>query len=189
MGWPGGGPAQLVSLYKANIRKDASHSAIASVSDQTPGVTLRSCKMRGGVVEEGMRSLFLEVFNMASPVPDAREELFVEAARRSYRRLQQWRHEHPTATLGEIEQQARAERRLLMGQLIPLLIGDRRRGPVARPRCPHCGKRMSFQGERSVPVETLEGSITLERPYYYCRSCHEGLFPPRPGVAPDGAEQ
>jgi len=115
---------------------------------------------------------------MPSPVRDAREELFVEAARRSYRRLRQWQAEHPTATLGEIEQQARAERRLLMGQLIPLLIGDRGRdAPAARPRCPHCGKRMSFQEDRSVPVETLEGAITLKRPYYYCRSCHEGLFP------------
>ena len=127
---------------------------------------------------------------MESPVTDAREEIFVEAARRTYRRLQAWQVTNPTATLGEIEQHVRAERRLLMGELIPLLIGDRGRDdPAARPVCPHCNKQMSFQEDRSLPIETLEGCITLKRPYYYCRSCHEGLFPPGPGLASARAQQ
>ena len=113
-----------------------------------------------------------------SSIPDAEERLFVEAARTSYRRLKEWERQHPNATLGEIELKTREERRLLMGQLIPLLLADRRRDdPQARPRCPKCGKRMTLQDDGSVPVETLEGRITLERPYYYCRSCHEGFFP------------
>jgi hypothetical protein len=127
---------------------------------------------------------------MESPVTDAREEIFVEAARRSYRRLQAWQATNSTATLGAIEQQVRVERRMLMGELIPLLIGDRGRDdPAARPVCLHCGQQMSFQEERSVPIETLEGCITLRRPYYYCRSCHEGLFPPGPGLASAGPQQ
>jgi hypothetical protein len=121
---------------------------------------------------------------MPSPAPDDREEQFVEAARQSYRRLQQWQVEHPTATLGEIEQQTRQERRQLMGQLISnLMAGRGADDPEARPRCPHCGQRMRLQDERCLPVETLEGPIQVTRPYYYCRSCHEGFFPPRPGVA------
>ncbi len=121
-----------------------------------------------------------------SSLPDPEEQLFVEAARISYRRLKEWERQHPAATLGEIEQKTREERRLLMGQLIPLLLADRRRDePAARPRCPKCGKRLTLQDDRSVPVETLEGRITLERPYYYCRSCHEGLFPPQPVAASD----
>ncbi len=127
---------------------------------------------------------------MNAETPAAREELFVEAARLSYRRLEQWQVDHPTATLGEIEQQTRQERRQLMGRLISLLISQRGEDkPHDRPCCPHCSKRMSFQGERSLPVETLEGPIQVTRPYYYCRSCHEGLFPPRPGVASGGGEQ
>ena len=127
---------------------------------------------------------------MAPLAPDPREEFFVDAARQSYRRLQQWQAEHPHATLGEIEQQTRAERRQLMGQLIPLLLADRGRDdPKARPACPHCGKQMGFQDDRSVPVQTLEGPITLTRPYYYCRSCHEGLFPPGRGAPSAGAVQ
>ncbi len=126
----------------------------------------------------------------SSSTTDATEELFVDAARTSYRRLKEWERQHPDATLGEIEQKTREERRLLMGQLIPLLLEDRRRDdPQARPRCPKCGKRMTLHDDGSVPVETLEGRITLERPYYYCRSCHEGLFPPGPGVASAGAQQ
>ena len=125
-----------------------------------------------------------------SSTTDPEEQLFVDAARTSYRRLKEWERQHPEATLGEIEQKTREERRLLMGQLIPLLLADRRRDDLqARPRCPKCGKRMTLQDDGSVPVETLEGRITLERPYYYCRSCHEGLFPPGPGVASDRADE
>jgi hypothetical protein len=125
-----------------------------------------------------------------SATPDPEEQLFVEAARTSYRRLKEWERRHPDATLGEIELQTRQERRLLMGQLIPLLLAERGRDdPKARPRCPKCGKRMTLQDDRPVPVETLEGCITLERPYYYCRSCHEGLFPPGPGAASDRSDE
>ena len=127
---------------------------------------------------------------MLPTTPDASETLFVEAARASYRRMQEWETQHPKSTLGEIEQQVRAERRVLMGQLIPLLIGDRARDdPKSRPPCPHCGKRMGFQGDRSVPIETIEATIQLTRAYYYCRSCREGLFPPGPGIAPGWAKQ
>ena len=125
-----------------------------------------------------------------SATPDPEEQLFIEAARTSYRRLKEWERQHPDATLGEIEVQTRHERRLLMGQLIPLLLAERGRDDLkARPRCSKCGKRMTLQDDRSVPVETLEGRITLERPYYYCRSCHEGLFPPGPGSASDRSDE
>jgi hypothetical protein len=125
-----------------------------------------------------------------SSTPDAEEQLFVEAARTSYRRLKEWERQHPRATLGEIEQKTREERRRLMGQLIPLLLAERKRDdPHARPRCPKCGKRMTLHDDRAVPVETLEGRITLERPYYYCRSCHEGLFPPGPVSASGGSNE
>jgi hypothetical protein len=133
----------------------------------------------------------MEDFRMTpSSTPDPEEQLFVDAARTSYRHLKEWERQHPDATLGEIEQKTREERRLLMGQLIPLLLEDRRRDdPRARPRCPTCGKRMTLHDDRSVPVETLEGRITLERPYYHCRSCHEGFFPPGPHAASDRPDE
>jgi hypothetical protein len=154
------------------------------------GASPITCKLSVGVVE-GIISHANGGFLMTlSSTPDSEEQLFVEAARTSYRRLKQWERQHPTATLGEIEQKTREERRLLMAQLIPLLLADRRRDdPQTRPRCPECGKRMPFQDDGSVPVETLEGRITLERPYYYCRSCHEGLFPPRSGSASDRSDE
>lgn len=125
-----------------------------------------------------------------SSTTDAEEQLFVDAARASYRCLKEWERQHPAATLGEIEQKTREERRLLMGQLMPLLLADRRRADRrTRPRCPKCGKRMALQDDGSVPVETIEGRMTWERPYYYCRSCHEGLFPPRLDAASDRSDE
>ena len=127
---------------------------------------------------------------MVSSTTDPQEQMFVEAARATYRRLKEWERQRVDATLGELEQKTREERRLLMGGLIAALLADRRRDqPAARPRCSRCGKRMTLQGDRSVPVETLEGRMILERPYYYCRSCHEGLFPPGPDAAPDRSDE
>lgn len=127
---------------------------------------------------------------MTASAPHAEEHLFMEAALGFYRRLKEWERQHPNATLGEIELKTRDERRQLMGQTVALLLAERAHDdPQARPRCPQCGRRMTFHGEYSVSVETLEGPITLKRPYYYCRPCHKGLFPPRPVSASDWSDQ
>jgi hypothetical protein len=45
--------------------------------------------------------------------------------------------------------------------------------------CPGCGKRMTYQGLRSRPVVSEAGEVTIQRGYYYCRTCKHGSFPPR----------
>jgi hypothetical protein len=46
-------------------------------------------------------------------------------------------------------------------------------------RCPRCEKRMAYQGLRSRPVVSEAGEVTIQRGYYYCRTCKHGSFPPR----------
>lgn len=99
---------------------------------------------------------------------------FIAQAVAAYRRVKAWRRAHPDADLEAIEKQVRQIRRPLMGALIKELLDT----SETRPDCPKCGKPMSFQDDRDIDVRGLEGDFHLERGYYYCRSCKEGLSPP-----------
>src|SRR5258706_15211112 len=46
-------------------------------------------------------------------------------------------------------------------------------------QCPSCGKRMAYQGLRSRPIVSAVGEVSIQRGYYYCRTCKHGSFPPR----------
>lgn len=100
---------------------------------------------------------------------------FVAEAIAAYERIKAWREAHPDADLRAIEKQVRQVRRPLMGALIKDLLDT----DETRPDCPECGKPMGFQGDRTRDVRGLEGDFDWNRGYYYCRSCNEGLSPPR----------
>lgn len=40
-----------------------------------------------------------------------------------------------------------------------------------------CGQEAQYQELRSKPILTAVGPVTVRRPYYLCRHCHEGQFP------------
>lgn len=109
-------------------------------------------------------------------------------AAKLYRELEAWRDAHPDATYDEIEQEVRRRRPGLMGTFIELLVNGRTTGMQAEaPRCPRCGREMSFEGYRTWRVRGLEGEATLERAYYRCLSCKgQGFFPPGRAVGPAG---
>lgn len=46
------------------------------------------------------------------------------------------------------------------------------------PNCPQCGQKMKHKGKRSRRIVTAAGEVEVERPYYYCATCHQGFFPP-----------
>jgi Zn finger protein HypA/HybF involved in hydrogenase expression len=45
--------------------------------------------------------------------------------------------------------------------------------------CERCHVRMQKRGKRKKRVVTKRGEIELERQYYVCPQCGEGIFPPR----------
>lgn len=45
--------------------------------------------------------------------------------------------------------------------------------------CPKCHQRMRGKGRKAKWVRTQTGTVRVERPYYYCEACQQGLFPPR----------
>lgn len=109
-----------------------------------------------------------------------RRAAFGERAIQMFDALEDWYDEHPDASFGEIEAEARRQRRELMGQALAILINGRDRGfQLAASRCQECGQLMEFQGYRGWAIYGLEGDTRLERAYYVCPHCAgETLFPP-----------
>ena len=109
-----------------------------------------------------------------------REAEFIEVARQMYAGLEEWYDQHPDASLGEIEVEARRWRRVLMGQALKILINERDSGyQLTPPMCPRCKQPMKFEGDRPWQVCGLEGDTILERAYYVCPRCEgQTLFPP-----------
>lgn len=109
-----------------------------------------------------------------------RAAAFLELATDLYGQLEDWYDQHPGASFGEIETEARRLRRELMGAGLAVLINGRDTGfQLDAPACPRCGQALQFVGYRAWRVSGLEGETELERAYYVCRVCDEQtLFPP-----------
>ena len=50
--------------------------------------------------------------------------------------------------------------------------------PAVAPSCPKCGQAMTYKGQKPVAPRTWVGEVAIERGYYHCAGCKEGLFPP-----------
>ena len=99
--------------------------------------------------------------------------------------LTEWRLQHPTATLAEIEAavderlgpvRARMVERVALASRAADLAGK----PVGeRARCPGCGAELKPRGKKRRTVGTQGGQeLALERDWAVCPSCGAGLFPP-----------
>lgn len=93
--------------------------------------------------------------------------------------LAAWGHAHPQATFAEIEDAVEQQ----MGRLRAALIGERlpteARAAPPPPHCPHCGGVLVRRGRRGRTLRVLgDEPVRLERSYWTCRQCGEGLFPP-----------
>jgi hypothetical protein len=114
-----------------------------------------------------------------------RREAMMRAAEELIDKLEAWYDAHPDASFGEIEEQARQERRELMGTVLEVVVNGRDTGvQVAPPRCEACGIEMEFKDYNGWTVHGLEGDSRLERAYYVCPECEgQTLFPPGPEAA------
>ncbi len=51
--------------------------------------------------------------------------------------------------------------------------------PVPGPTCSQCGREMHYKDAKDKTITARVGAVKLERSYYYCPQCEQGLFPPR----------
>lgn len=99
--------------------------------------------------------------------------------------FKEWRRQHPTATLAEIEaaldaRWAVARARLVEDAALASAQADLRAlPPGARPRCPDCGAVMEARGREVRRLTTThEQPLTLARHRAVCPACGAGLSPP-----------
>lgn len=111
---------------------------------------------------------------------EKRRAAFMEKAGQMFDEMENWYDQHGDASFGEIEGEAREQRRKLMGETLGILINGRDTGTqVEKLICPKCEKAMEFEGYRRWAVHGLEGDTVLERGYYVCPECSgETIFPP-----------
>jgi YgiT-type zinc finger domain-containing protein len=92
--------------------------------------------------------------------------------------LQQWRQDHPRATLREIEEAVDRHLVQLRTDLVEQ-VAHQGQGQT-RPTCPTCGAAMQQVGRRERTVTTAQDAVlTLRGAGYRCPACGAGLFPPR----------
>ncbi len=117
---------------------------------------------------------------------EQRKAAFLDRAAQMFEHLEDWYDAHPDARLADIEEEARQQRRALMGDALPVLINGRDTGQQAEPpSCPACAQPMRFAGYRPKQVSHLDGESTFERAYYVCPTCpDQTFFPPRPEAGP-----
>ena len=82
-------------------------------------------------------------------------------------------------TLVEIEDLALHTRARVGEQVTVAMLENRRGQSVPGPCCPQCGQEMQYKGEKHRYLRTRSGDVEVERAYYYCPACGQGLFPPR----------
>ena len=111
---------------------------------------------------------------------ERRRAMFMEKAGQMFDDLEGWYDEHLEASFGEIEAEARKQRRELMGEAMRVLVNGRDTGmQVEVPRCAKCGQARNLKGIGPGGVHGLEGDTKLERAYYVCPECAgETIFPP-----------
>ena len=89
----------------------------------------------------------------------------------------QW-HEPPSA-LPEVTATVWALRQQLTGGITETVVAHVHRGEHDRTQvtCPRCHGVLKAREHVCRTVETMIGPVQLERPYFYCRACREGVYP------------
>jgi hypothetical protein len=85
----------------------------------------------------------------------------------------------PETTLAQITETVWALRQDLTGSLTEAVVEHAHRCEFMRKQivCETCQRVLTTRPAVPRTVETLVGSIRLERPYFYCRVCKAGVYP------------
>lgn len=82
------------------------------------------------------------------------------------------------ASLADIEQVVLTTGQQWAQGLTAELLAESAAELPAWPTCPQCGQKMKAKGQRRRRVVTETGELELERAYYHCAACGQGIFPP-----------
>jgi DNA-directed RNA polymerase subunit RPC12/RpoP len=96
--------------------------------------------------------------------------------------VEQWREEHPRATMREIEEEIDKRLSELRAKMISdtANASERAKWETAQGvQCPDCGAKLVKKGKKKRILLTGDGrEIQLDREYAVCPACGQGIFPP-----------
>jgi len=82
-------------------------------------------------------------------------------------------------TLSEIEQLAVSGGKDFREAVLEGLVEEEQAAPSSEAvSCLQCGTNMHYKGKRTKILVTEAGEVSVERDYYYCAECRQGVFPP-----------
>jgi DNA-directed RNA polymerase subunit RPC12/RpoP len=94
--------------------------------------------------------------------------------------LLEWEKTQQAAVMVDVEDKVlRLRKRLGQRMAEVVLQGREAVQPEGGVVCPRCRKRMRFKGGKKGTVPSRLGAVRLERGYYHCSDCSQGIFPPR----------
>ena len=104
---------------------------------------------------------------------------------RLHERFDQWLDQLESAlpegapTLGQVSETVWTLRQQLTSGVAETIVQHTYQEEQHRPHmpCPTCARRLTARGPVHRCVETMVGTIELERPYFYCLGCREGTYP------------
>ena len=104
---------------------------------------------------------------------------FMTEAEELFDRLIEWEEQTEKPNLTEIEDII-LELRKRFGERMAqkMMMRQEERQPAEKVQCPECGGEMENKGLKDNQVETRIGNLKIERGYYYCPACKQGIFPP-----------
>jgi hypothetical protein len=102
-------------------------------------------------------------------------------AEKAIERLLADRSEKEELMLSDIERMVRVAGQRVMEGFTGELVEEEAQKPQSCI-CAECGRKMRYKGEKARDLVTETGDVRLERAYYYCPICREGVFPPGPTV-------
>ena len=108
---------------------------------------------------------------------------FIEEAEAVYDEWMKWEEENKEPDLTQIEEIVLKLRKRFGEQLSQAVIQrQEKRQPAEKMKCPQCGGELVTKGEKENQVETRIGLMKIERGYYYCPKCKQGIFTPGSAV-------
>jgi hypothetical protein len=105
--------------------------------------------------------------------------------RQLHARFDQWidrleeQLQEPEPSLSTVTETVWHLRQELTGGLTETILAHAHLGESHRKqaRCPQCDRPLKVRDRVARRVETMVGAVQIERPYFYCRACHRGVYP------------
>jgi uncharacterized protein with PIN domain len=104
---------------------------------------------------------------------------FITEVEERFDELMEWEEQTEKPNLTQIEEIILVLRKRFGERMAQHMIKRQEdRQPAERVPCPQCGGEMATKGLKGNQVETRIGNLKIERGYYYCPNCKQGIFPP-----------